>query len=526
MGIVIQYLRGQAANPDGIAIVDGKRSIDYSTLGENAARLGGQLSTHLGEGRVGVLASRSIETCCAFLGTAWAGGTYVPLGLNHPDDRLIALFEHLELDALIVDASGLKKLSPAVLAAAPKLVLVPEEAPGTFKQHEASAPVDFAEPLKEPVDKGPDHLAYIVFTSGTTGMPKGVMVNNRSIGLYMDAIAPLYALQIDDRAAETCESNFDLSIHNMLTTWRVGATLYIMRPLDLVAPTRFINKHQITTWLSVPSIISLARQSGTLLPNSMPSLRLTWFCGEPLSQSAVRDWQEAAPNSTIDNFYGPTEITVATLVQRWNGNGPVTGERGIVAIGQAIDGTGVFIADEEGNPVADGTVGEIVLHGVQCSNGYFKRPDLTAEVFKPVNGERGYFTGDLGYRDTHGTFHHMGRKDNQIKYRGHRIELEEIDAKLRHSTGAEMVGTVTWPRDGDVVEGFAGFYSVPGLSADEVREKMRAVLPQYMVPAILENLEEMPLSANGKVDRKALIAMLDARAANAGELTPKALAAE
>jgi len=128
------------------------------------------------------------------------------------------------------------------------------------------------------------------------------MVNSRSIGLYLDAIEPWYRLGPDDRAAETCETNFDLSIHNMMTAWSGGAALHIMRPLDLVAPARFIRSHEITTWLSVPSIITLMRQAGNLSAGSLPSLRLTWFCGEPLSEQAVRDWAMAAPNSVIENF--------------------------------------------------------------------------------------------------------------------------------------------------------------------------------------------------------------------------------
>jgi len=503
------FASSAAQYPDRPAVGVGNTSLSYDALKARVQALAAQLKPVLGEGRVGVLASRSIETCTAFLGVAWAGGTYVPLGLTLPDERLIALFEQLELDALIVDAAGAKKLSPAVRAAAPKLILGPSDEAGIFESVKGQ---DGAGSLSErPAHVAPDHLAYIIFTSGTTGMPKGVMVNGRSINLYLDAIDPHYRLTPEDRAAETCESNFDLSIHNMLTCWRGGACLHIMRPLDLVAPARFIRANAITTWLSVPSVITLMRQAGGLKPDTLPTLRLTWFCGEPLPFEAAQAWAAAAPNSEIDNFYGPTEITIAVVLQRFEGAGPVTPERGIVAIGKPIDGITMKIVDDKGLEVADGTPGEIVLAGAQCASGYFRKPDLTEKVFKSVGGQPGYFTGDRGYRDADGVSHHLGRMDNQIKFKGHRIELEEIDAKLREVSGTTLVGTVTWPMERETVKGLAGFFTSPDISDDQMRDRLRAVLPPHMVPSIIENVAEMPLSPNGKVDRKALRAMLDAR---------------
>lgn len=493
--------------PNNPALAAGKSSLSYQELKGLVQRAAGQIAPALRERRVGVLASRSVEACVAFLGTAWAGGTYVPLGLSQPDARLAALLEQLDLDVLIVDHAGAKRLSPQVITAAPKTILTPTQEAGVFATDGSTAEESLA--VAEPANVDPDHLAYIIFTSGTTGMPKGVMVNSRSIGLYLDAIGPWYKLGPDDRAAETCETNFDLSIHNMLTAWSGGAALHIMRPLDMVAPARFIRANQITTWLSVPSVVSLMRQAGGLKPDSLPSLRLTWFCGEPLSVQAVRDWQTAAPNSVIENFYGPTEITIAVVRQRWDGEGPVTPERGIVAIGKTIDGVDMLIVDENGNAVPAGVPGEIALAAEQCSQGYFRQPELTAKSFKTINGKPGYLTGDRGYQDDQGIFHHLGRFDNQIKLNGHRIELEEIDAKLREVTGAELVGTITWPMHGDVVKGLACFYANAGLDPQTIRTRLRQILPPHMVPEHIEALEQMPLSPNGKVDRKALRARMD-----------------
>ena len=514
--VVKRFANAASTYPDRPALVAGTTRLSYNSLQQLAQGVSAQLRPALRQGRVGVLGTRSIEVCAAFLGTAWAGGTYVPLGLNHPDARLISLFELLELDALIVDRAGFMRLSPEIRRAAPPLILVPEDEPGTFAPLEEGSPAaeqdtSGSPAVVGPAVVGPDHLAYIIFTSGTTGMPKGVMVNSRSIGLYLDAIHPWYELGPEDRAAETCEANFDLSIHNMLTAWSGGAALHIMRPLDMVSAARFIRANEITTWLSVPSVVALMRQAGGLAAGSLPSLRLTWFCGEPLSVQAVRDWSAAAPNSVIENFYGPTEITVAVLRQRWDGEGPVTRERGIVAIGQPIDGVSATIVDTAGNPVPDGIPGEIVLAAEQCSQGYFKLPELTAEKFRTFGGKPGYLTGDRGYKDPDGVFHHLGRLDNQIKFKGHRIELEEIDARLREAAEAELVGTVIWPMTGDVVGGLAAFYKSGTVEPEQGRARLRQLLPAYMVPDHLEAIADMPLSSNGKVDRKALVAMLDNR---------------
>tara|TARA_R110002020_G_scaffold36134_18_gene108675 strand:- start:2142 stop:3719 length:1578 start_codon:yes stop_codon:yes gene_type:complete len=497
------------AYPERSAIVCGADVVTYSDLALKARLLARRIRPALTHGRCGILGSRSIEACVAILGTAWAGGTYVPLSLKYPEQRLIDLLDLLDLDVLIVDQAGFKLLSGPVRERCPDLMLVPTGTPGEFEPAVEATPLSRGEELEHPVPVGEDHLAYIEFTSGTTGRPKGVMVSAGAVASYLDAMRGWYDFDPEDRAAETCDITFDLSVHNMLMIWQAGGCLHIMRPLDLVAPARFITRHKITTWLSVPSLVAIMKQTGTLAPGSLPSLRISLFCGEPLPVEIARDWSAAAPNSIVDNIYGPTEATIACLRQPWTEPGVVTASRGIVAIGHAYPGMKAMIVDAQLRPVADLTPGEIALGGRQLAEGYFAQASLTGERFPIIDGERWYLTGDSGYRDADGVFHHLGRLDNQVKVNGHRVELEEIDMQIRRAAGTDMACAVAWPVSHGSAQGIVGFVAGARAGSDAVRAALRDLLPPHMVPTHIHVLETLPLNGNGKVDRKALLARLD-----------------
>lgn len=497
-------------HPDRQAIVVGSDSLTYESAAQKARCLARSLNCVLTHGRVGILASRSTEACIGILAASWAGGTYVPIGLKLPEGRLIELFEMLDLDALLVDAAGEKLLTDEVAAAAPRVIFGPGDQRGDFRRINGTAVPAIPAGIDGPVKVGAEHIAYIEFTSGTTGKPKGVMVSAGAVASYLGAMETWYDFGPEDRAAETCDITFDLSVHNMLSTWNAGAALHIMRPLDMVAPARFIRAHQITTWLSVPSVVAMTRKAGGLSPGSMGSLRISLFCGEPLPSATAEAWAQAAPNSIVDNIYGPTEATIACLRQTWTENSRQTTSRAIVAIGQPYPGMDAKIADPDGEPVEDGKAGEIVLAGAQLADGYFQQPELTAARFPVRNGKRWYLTGDRGYRDSEGVFHHLGRLDNQIKLHGHRVELEEVDTRLREAAATDMAVTVAWPANDGVAEGLVGFYAASQQDSQNIRDHLRLVLPPHMVPARIEAIETMPLNANGKIDRNALSLRLEA----------------
>ena len=509
--LALPLYRHSLERPDALALSVAGGDLRYSELARMACRISGYLQPLERTRRVGILASRSLAACAGILGAAWAGATYVPLSLKLPEARLIALLDALDLDALVVDARGFALLTPAVLAAAPDHILASDDLPSGAAESKVRCFSSLEDDgTDEPADVAEDHLAYIEFTSGTTGLPKGVMVPVRAVNHYIDVMQNWFTLTPDDRAAETCDITFDLSVHNMFWTWSVGAALFVMTPLQMVAPARFIRDRAITSWLSVPSIIALMRQNRTLLPGSLPSLRLSFFCGEALPVGAARAWQTAASNSRVENLYGPTEATIACLRQPVVEPVTVTPAREIVAIGTAYPGMAASILDSDHRRMSAGTPGEIALSGAQLADGYFGQPALTESRFPSIDGQRWYLTGDLGVEDDDGLFHHLGRIDNQVKVQGNRIELEEIEMHLRAASGSDHVAAVAWPLMDGAAKGIVAFSTDASESEEAIKQRLRQNLPGYMIPSAIHAVADLPLNGNGKVDRKALLALLDA----------------
>lgn len=501
-------------------ISEGRSNICYGDFVRKASRLAAELYPLIRSGRIGILGSRSATAYIGIAAAAWAGAAYVPLNLKWPAERLIRLMRELQLDAIIVDDNGERCLTAEVVAHAPKSIFFARDVERIGSVDQPDRVV-----LAEPVQRKETDTAYIVFTSGTTGEPKGVVVSCGSLKRYLDHTETWTGLQPDDRIAEAHDVTFDLSVHNMFLAWRAGASLHLMTALDMMAPQAFIRSRSITCWMSVPTIVNNMRRNGALRPDVFPSLRLSIFCGEPLAMTTVSDWAEAAPNSVIENIYGPTECTVVCTRQRLTQPPVVTPERQILSIGEPYENFDVVIRDSGGNPLGDNLVGEISIASDQLSDGYFNRPEQTAEKFRMVNGRRWYFTGDLGYRDPDGRYHHMGRADNQIKLKGNRVELEEVDMHLRKACNTDLACVVAWPTVEGSVQGLVGYSTNTALTEKQVRSAMMKSIPEYMVPARIVIRENLPRNANDKIDRNALAAELD-RESDGSAITAPPIAPE
>ena len=499
------------AHPGAIALVVARREFTYEALAQKVARLAGHLAPRLKQRRVGIFATRSLEGYIGILGACMAGATYVPLNQKWPPERLVTLLGLLKLDALIVDRNGIGLLTPEVLAAAPAIIIGPEQADMPVTADAAITPLDALTdpPLGEPAMVGPDHEAYIIFTSGTTGLPKGVVISTASLASYLVQARPWTMLGTEDRVAEAHDLTFDLSVHNLFLTLESGAALHVMSALELSAPQHFIRSHGITAWMSVPTIVNMMRTAGSLKPGLFETIRLSVFCGEPLPGVTVEAWKVAAPNSAVENIYGPTECTVVMLRQSVGAEMPLTPGRGVVAIGTPFSDGKIAILDPELRPVAPGVPGEIALGGPQVGIGYFASPEQTADRFRDMNGERWYLTGDLGLCDAEGIYHHLGRTDNQVKVKGNRIELEEVEAHLRLAADSTVVAVVAWPHVDGAATGLVGFVAGSDETAASIQTKMLRSLPRYMVPEAIHLKDTLPVNINGKVDRRALRDILE-----------------
>ncbi|MEO5793709.1 MAG: amino acid adenylation domain-containing protein [Rhodoferax sp.] len=519
--LALSIYRHALETPNNTAVVCSGYAVTYAVFAERAARLAECLKTAngwRGNGgsqlpRVGILASRNIDACVAMVGACWAGATYVPLGPKFPEERILTLLSLCNFTALIADEEGAKLLKGRVLDACPGLVIYSGkllEGPTAGRVNLVAAETLPPAAIAEPASMAAQDNAYIIFTSGTTGIPKGVVISAGAARHYLASIGDWLGLRASDRVLETCELTFDFSVHNLFATWEVGASLHILPAPQVMNAVKFARTSRLTVWNSVPSLAGMLRQLKALSPACLPDLRITVFGGEQLPSSTASAWKSAAPASAIFNLYGPTEATVFCLAQAE----PlaVTAGRDVISIGRPLAGSEAAIFDELGAVVVDGTAGELAIAGVQLADGYLDAPGLTAERFVTLNGKRWYLTGDLALRDILGDFHCLGRIDNQVKIMGYRVELEEIDAHLRRATEIDLVGSVPWPIVDGSARSLVGFVGVPGgqaIDVDRVIARLKANIPAYMVPNRIVALESMPVNASGKVDRRALREMLE-----------------
>lgn len=507
--------------PQAPAVVCNGQSLTYVELAQRAAILAARLTDSPGWQRnngqppqVGILASRGIDACIALLGACWAGATYVPISLKQPEERMLSVLGQCKLSAIITDDVGMKLLTERLLAACPRPVIHTSFASTADRATGSVQPV--ANPrtsLEGPALMTSSDTAYIIFTSGTSGAPKGVMISAGAARHYVTTIAEQLRLRANDRVLETCELSFDFSVHNMFSTWEAGASLHILPANKVMNAVKFVRSSGLTVWNSVPSLAGMLRQVKALTPGSLASLRITVFGGEQLPAGTVTAWQSAAPNSVIVNLYGPTEATVFCLAQTVTEPLPLTPGRDVVAIGTPLPDNEACVVNEDGQRLPDGMPGELALAGKQLAEGYLGAPELTSIRFPVVNGKRWYRTGDLALRDAEGRFHCLGRIDNQVKVLGYRVELEEIDAHLRVVSGADVVGSVAWPLTNGMASGIVSFVSTSVMGPEHIIDLLKARIPPYMLPNRVIFLNKMPLNSNGKVDRSTLRRLLEDPAA-------------
>jgi non-ribosomal peptide synthetase component F len=342
------------------------------------------------------------------------------------------------------------------------------------------------------------------------------MVAHRNVLPYVDAMVERYAVTEQDRFSQTFDLTFDLSVHDMFVAWERGACLCAPTGGQKMFPGKYITDCGITMWFSVPSTVVLMSRLKMLKPGKYPGLRFSLFCGEALPVEMVQKWAEAAPQSIAENLYGPTELTIACTLYRWNtATSPAQSEHGVVPIGEPYPGMTMLVADEQQNEVAIGDAGELLMTGPQLTLGYYKDAERTAAAFitPPGRSEVYYRTGDRVRRPAAGQpLVYLGRVDNQIKIQGYRVELGEVEAILRQEAGVDVAIAVGWPVTASGADGIVGFLGAEQADTAAIRQRVIARLPPYMHPSELRLVSEFPLNANGKVDRKALLASLATQA--------------
>lgn len=502
--------------PDNPALwVDGA-TYSYRELAEQACRIAVWLQqvTNSKPKRVAILAHREIAAYRAILGTCWSGACYVPLNPHFPDQRLATIITLANPDALIVDRQMLERLTPELLSdfTGPILIADGDSVCCQGQAYDSFDLLPAPDDITSPALVNATAEAYLIFTSGSTGTPNGVAVSTGSLDFSIRVISQHYPFVEADRFSQFFDLSFDFSVMDLFVPWLAGASTYVVPDTQKLAPGRFIVDHQLTVWTCVPSQITNMAQMKLLKSGLFPSLRYSFFSGEMLTEEAARLWQDAAKNGSLVNLYGQCETIIASLAHNYAPDAAGNDEKRSVALGTQLDGILVAIVNKEGAFVHPGEKGEIAISGPHVAAGYLDNPQRTVVKFRnlehPVYGVLPwYITGDLGLQDSNGVFHFLGRADNELKVKGHRVLLEEVEHYLRQCSDCQVVAVHPCLSPAGTPEALVGF--VVGGTIDEkiVKGCLREVLPQALIPRRIHSLEKMPLNQNGKVDRKELQAI-------------------
>jgi len=517
------FVRSADRFPSRPALAVEGKALSYEELRGQANRIAATLQSHAGLSTpplTAVFAYRSSTALAGVLGALLAGNGYVPLNRTFPSERTQVMFERSGCRSIIVDVESSRQLGKLLHGLRePTLVILPDTP--DVSSFRAQWPIhifvgsgDLApeNSWREPkVD--PEAVAYLLFTSGSTGIPKGVMVTHRNVASYVDYVADRYDINENDRFSQMFDMTFDLSASDMFTAWERGACVCCPSQKTLIKPGAFIRDMQLTVWFSVPSTVAFMKQLGALKPRQYPSLRASLFCGEPLPASSASAWLEAAPNSIVENLYGPTELTIACTLYRWDPiRSPSESELGVVPIGYPYPGMNVLVVDPNMKEVGPGEQGELLMNGPQMSLGYWKDPEKTAAAFviPPGKADVYYRTGDRVRRPIgNGPLTHLGRVDFQIKVFGHRVELGEIEAVVRKVSGLDGVVAVGWPLTSSGCGGIEVFLEGEVKQTESLRDAVAALLPEYMVPKRIHGMSRLPRNVNDKFDRKAMLRLLE-----------------
>ncbi|MGI5519923.1 AMP-binding protein [Micromonospora sp. CA-259024] len=499
-----------ASFPDHLALEVGDVALTYAQLDRAAAHMAERMRGAVGgtPTRVGLLTTRRPASYVSYLAALRLGAIVVPQNPLAPAGRNLDIAAEAGIDLTVIDeTSG---------DAADDYRNSPDLQVLDVSGYDACAPARCPAERPPVVTGGGDDIAYTIFTSGTTGKPKGVPITNESIDAYLSDIVDRYGLGPGCRVSQMFEMCFDASIMEIFGSWASGATLCVPSEAEVFTPVRYVNAKRLTHWMSVPSVVSFARQLRGLTPGSMPTLRRSVFGGETLTVEQAAAWSAAAPNAVLHNCYGPTELTVFMADYRLpvdTADWPETSNRSI-PIGEVFPGMDWILLDEQLHPSADD--GELCVRGVQRFPGYLD-PGQNTRRFVSVTDRRGhlhdgsrplaatdfYRTGDR-CRVENGMLVHLGRIDNQVKIRGHRIELGEIESVLRRHPDVVTAVVVALTAVDGQIELHAAYTGeqVP----DTEFTALLATLPGYMRPQRIRHRESIPVTPVGKVDRNRLAA--------------------
>lgn len=494
---ILEYLeRSAQLYPEKPALVDERQSITFTQALEDSRRVGSSLALSLAKGQpVAVYMEKSVKNLCAFWGIVYAGGFYVSFNTQLPTSRLQQMQSVLQAPFVITDEehrAALEEVFP------PHRILLYQDLVKSAVDRALLAQI-----RQRHVDTAP---LYANFTSGSTGVPKAVVVGHRSTLDFIDHFCPIFSITQKDVIANQAPFDFDVSVKDIYSALATGATLVLVpRPL-FSQPQQlldFLCEHRATTLIWAVSALCLITTVHGLDYRTPETVNKVLFSGEVMPAKHLNIWMEHLPRAQFVNLYGPTEITCNCTYHI------IDRERSYpdgIPMGQAFPNEDVFLLDGDDQLVTSpNVVGEVCVRGSALALGYYRNPDQTAAAFpnnplNPCYPERIYRTGDLARYSTLGELHFCGRKDFQIKHMGHRIELEEIERAVSNLPGVHRCCCVFHSEKHRLYAFYQG-----ELTSKELRLQLLPTLPPYMIPNVFRQVDQFPLNKNGKIDRTLLM---------------------
>jgi len=493
---VLEYLEQSAQEyPSKVAFADEKESYSYSQLMQYGQAIGTVLADKdIIKKPVVIYLEKSVRVIASFMGILYGGSFYCPIDVSMPIERVKLILNVLDMPYVITDAEQYDVISEII---GKEHILIYEDICAS------SINCDLLQKIRrKTIDMDP---MYILFTSGSTGVPKGVVISHQSVIEYTEWVTETFKITESDSFGNQAPFYFDNSILDIYCGLKNSATVYIIPKEHFKYPKRllnYLNEKKITTIFFVPSALCIVAELHSLEKVSLETVNKILFCGEVMPNKYLNIWRKYVPNALYANLYGPTEITdVCTyfIVDReFEDDEPLP-------IGTTCKNTDCVILDEENKEPILGQVGELCIRGRSLALGYYKNPEKSSEVFiqNPLNREYRdliYRTGDLVRINDKGEILYVGRKDFQIKHLGHRIELGEIEVAAGGIAGVETCACIY----DDAKQKIVFCYTGEELDKNIIKEVFKEKLPSYMVPGIYVYLNELPYNANGKIDRKLL----------------------
>lgn len=491
--IVSQYLRRSAAQyPDYPAFVDSRITLNYRDVLEEAEKIASYLVVQgLFKKPISVLMEKGARAIAAFLGIAMSGNYYTVIDNKMPQNRLDKILNTFEPSIIMVDKKNAKKA---------------ESLFGHKVIYEELIERELSDEDRHNIEKAESHIIdtdilYVLFTSGSTGIPKGVIITHRSVIDYTEWVAETFHLGHSTIIGNQAPFYFDNSVLDIYSTIRNGATLHVIPQTLYAFPIRlleYIRDHRVNTIFWVPTVLSHVADLNLLDKCDIDCLDKVLFAGEVMPARQLNAWIRRLPNAIFANLYGPTEITVDCtyyIVDR------KIGDDESVPIGYACMNTDILVLNDKNEPAEINEKGELCVRGSSLSLGYYNNPEKTATAFvqNPLNKiyhELIYRTGDIVHYNERRELIYDGRRDSQIKHTGHRIELGEIETAVSSNPNISSNCCIH-----EAVKDQLVLFYVGDIESDELRKDLSRLVPEYMIPNIYHKLNQMPLNMNGKIDR-------------------------